>query len=378
MNNELFFKTENRQTRWASFENPLGLKGKAAMENGGAKGHAFEKFEAGETKLLLDTDGPGIINGMWFGISQDPPEILRSLKLEMFWDYDEKPAVSVPFPDFFCAMLGRPRKFESVFFSNPEGRSYNSFVKMPFFKHARITVTNEGNQPIKHIFYDIRYTLMPLDEDEILYFHSFWNRENPTTLTKDYTILPKLVGKGVYLGMNMSVRWDKSYARAWFGEGEVKIYVDGDEEYPTLCGTGTEDYIGTAWSQGEFSNMTQGCLIADRNNRMFTFYRFHTNDPVYFDYDIIAQVQSMGGQEKYEVLKAIENGAPIKIVAADEDGVCVHLYEQDFKLNQDSNNCWYNFYHEMDYTSTAYFYLDRTSSNLPSLPDVSLRTVGLD
>ena len=377
MNNELFIKTKDRQTRWASFENPLGLKGKGGMDNNGAKGHANERFEAGETKILLDTEGPGIINAMWFGISQESPEILRSIKLEMFWDHEEKPAVSVPFPDFFCAMMGRPRRFESVFFSNPEGRSYNSFVKMPFVKHARITVTNESDQPLKHIFYDVKYTLMPLDANDILYFHAFWNRENPTRLTRDYTILPKQTGKGVYAGMNMSVRWDERYARTWFGEGEVKFYIDGDGEHPTLCGTGTEDYIGTAWGQGEFNNMTQGCLIADRDNRMFSFYRFHTYDPVYFDNDIVVQIQSMGGQEKYELLKVMENGAPIKIVTADQNGVCVHLYEQDFILDHNSTNCWYNYYHEMDYTSTAYFYLDKPSSDLPSLPSLAQRIDGL-
>jgi len=375
--NELYYKTENRQTRWASFENPLGLKGKSAMENGGAKGRAFKRFEAKETKTLLDTDGPGVVDRIWLTIDKSSPEMLRSLKLEMFWDHEEKPAVSVPLPDFFCMMLGRLNKLETVFFSNPEGRSYNSFIKMPFLKHARITLTNESDTPLKHIFYDINYTLMPLDEDKTLYLHAFWNRENPTQLTKDYTILPKVTGKGVFAGVNMSVRWDEKYAGAWFGEGEIKFYIDGDSEYPTLCGTGTEDYIGTAWGQGEFVNMTQGCTIANKENRMYAFYRFHTCDPIYFDTDIVAQIQSMGGEDKYGLLKVMENGAPVKIVTSDVDGNLEHLFLKDFKLDQNSTDCWYNFYHEMDYTSTAYFYLDKPSSNLPPLPDIQRRTEGL-
>lgn len=378
MNNELFYKTENHQTRWSSFENPLGLKGKSGMENGGAKGHAFERFEPGETKTLLDTDGPGVVNRMWITMTQVSPELLRSVKIEMFWDNEVKPAVSVPFPDFFCVMLGRHVAFESVFFSNPEGRSYNSFVKMPFIKHARITVTNESDQLIKHIFYDVNYTLMPLNADEILYFHAFWNRENPTKLTKDFTILPKVTGKGVFAGLNMSVRWDEKYVKAWFGEGEIKFYIDGDTDFPTLCGTGTEDYIGTAWGQGKYANMTQGCLIAEPEKRMFGFYRFHTCDPIYFDNDIVAEIQSMGGESKYKLMEIIDNGAPVKIVTYDIDGNLNHVYEKDFELNRDAPNVWYNFYHEMDYTSTAYFYLDKPSSNLPSLPPLPERTKGLD
>ncbi|MDR1971838.1 MAG: DUF2961 domain-containing protein [Treponema sp.] len=301
--------------------------------------------------------------------------MLRSLRLDMFWDGSEKPAVSVPLGDFFGANLGLPVSFENAFFSNPEGRSFNSFIKMPFLKSARIVLTNESSRKIKRLFYCIHYALCPLPEPA-LYFHAWWNRENPNRLGHDYTILPKIEGKGNFIGVNMGVRTNSGYEDSWFGEGEVKIYLDGDESYPTLCGTGTEDYIGTAWGQGTFINKTQGCLISNSKKGLFSFYRFHVSDPVCFYSDIKVQIQVMGGADKYKMLKIADKGLPIEIVSCDGEKM-EHLYGNSFTLDRNSPDGWYNYFREDDFSSTAYFYYMRPADDLPPLPSIETRAAGL-
>jgi hypothetical protein len=372
---ELFLKEKDRSVRWASFENPLGEKGRAGRENNGAKGRPFGSVEAGASVVLMRAEGSGIVERIWMTIDERDPEMLRSLRLDMFWDSSEKPAVSVPLGDFFGANMGLPVSFESLFFSNPEGRSFNSFIKMPFAKGAKIVLTNESSRRVTRLFDYICYALCPLPEPA-LYFHAWWNRENPNKLEHDYTILSKLEGEGKFIGVNMGVRANAGYEDSWFGEGEVKIYLDGDENHPTLCGTGTEDYIGTAWGQGKFINSTQGCLISDTRRGLFSFYRFHVSDPIYFYSGIKVQIQAMGGAEKYKLLKIIDKGLPVKIVSSDS-GELKHLYGKDFVLDRSSSADWCNYYREDDFSSTAYFYYDKPSHELPPLPSLSARIANL-
>src|SRR5688572_25698616 len=150
---KLYAFNDNIRPRWSSFENITAEKGKGGMENDGAKGHPSDFLNPGETKVLLDVKGPGVINRMWFTIMDRSPEMLRSLKFEMFWDDETKPAVSVPFGDFFSIGLGKTATFNNEFFANPEGRSFNCFIPMPFKKAAKIQITNESDVRLSHIFY---------------------------------------------------------------------------------------------------------------------------------------------------------------------------------------------------------------------------------
>ena len=152
---KLYDLPENVETRWASFENPKAKKGAAAQENKGAKGHPFDRIPAGESIELVNVKGRGVINRIWLTISDRSPEMLRSLKIEMFWDGKSQPAVSVPLGDFFGVGLGKRVAFESAFFSDPEGRSFNCIIPMPFKTGARITVTNESDKQLDAIFYDV-------------------------------------------------------------------------------------------------------------------------------------------------------------------------------------------------------------------------------
>ena len=370
----LYTREQNVSCRLASFENPLGEKARGGTTNNKAKGRPSLFISAGEQVTLLDVKGSGIINRIWMtnrtmvSGGNNASEILRSARIDMYWDGESKPAVSAPLADFFGAAPGIMVKFESAFLSNPEGRSFVSYFSMPFTKSAKIILTNESDKDLDLLFYDISYRLCPLDKDKILYFHAYWNRENPTKLCKDYTILPLLKGAGKYIGTNIGVQINPAYEKIWFGEGEVKIYLDGDNEFPTICGTGTEDYIGTAWGMGEFSNQTQGCLLANKKG-IYSFYRFHIEDAVIFYDDIKIEIQVMGGAPKYDVMRLIDKGVPLMITSRES----TNLYKTDFTLERSSADGFYNFYMESDYSSTAYFYYDKPSSSLPELQPLADR-----
>jgi hypothetical protein len=221
-----------------------------AETNQSAKGNAFEELKSGKSKTLLEIQGAGIIQRMWFTVRDRSPEMIRSLRLRMYWDGESKPAVDVPFGDFFGFGLSQVVKFETALFSNPEGRSFNCMIPMPFRKGARVVITNESPKNIAEVFFDIDFVTMERLDDDALYFHAYWTRQKSPELGKDFEFLPVIKGKGRFLGVNFGVNADTSYGSTWWGEGEVKMYIDNDREYPTFNGTGTEDYIGTAWGQG--------------------------------------------------------------------------------------------------------------------------------
>ncbi|HEY5584763.1 MAG TPA: glycoside hydrolase family 172 protein [Ruminiclostridium sp.] len=358
----LYNKKKKIETHWSSFENITGAKGKGAIDNNGIKGHAFENFISGETKTLLDIEGSGIVNRIWMTVSDRSPEVLKSLRIEMFWDGASTPAVSAPLGDFFCATLGSIVPFENELFSSPEGRSFNTYIPMPFLKKAVIKVKNESKVNLVHLFYDINYSLQPLNNEEIMYFHTCYNRQNPTTLGKDFEIMPKVIGDGRFIGANIGVISNPLFRDSWWGEGEVKVFIDGDIEHPTLVGTGTEDYIGTAWGQGVFSHRYQGCLINDLAIGISTFYRFHIPDPIYFHNDCKVVIQQIGGAFKETLLKIKERGAKFKIISVDEAGKFTGLLNNTCETELEDpaidSKSWCNFLRQDDVSATAYFYLD--------------------
>lgn len=376
---ELYKLPENVHTGWSSFENPTAEKGEGGKENKGAKGHAFNKIRAGEEISLLDIEGSGVVNRIWMTFSDRSPEMLRSLVIEMYWDNAQKPAVAVPLGDFFGIGLGKRVPFESALFTDPEGRSFNCYIPMPFKTAARIIIRNESDKNLGALFYDVNFNRKKF-EDGIGYFHVFWSRDQNTDLGKDFEILPKIKGKGRFLGTNIGVKTAPEYDDTWFGEGEVKMYIDGDTDYPSLVGSGTEDYIGTAYGQGAFSNLYQGSPIADPEKGLFAFYRFHIPDPVYFYDNIKVSIQQMGGAPKEKVKELIKNGTDLIPVTIDSGEGFIKLMEkQDFKdLNDpDLPKGWTNFYRSDDVSATAYFYLDKPSSELPALPSIEERTANL-
>lgn len=373
---ELFDVPRDAATRWVGFENPAGAKGQAARENRGAKGDASRWIKAGDSAVILDYAGAGVIRRIWMTFIDRSPEALRSIRLDIYWDGADKPAVSVPVGDFFGIGLGRMAAFQSALFSDPEGKSFNCYIPMPFKTHARIVFVNQSRAD-ELLFYDVDMTVLKKPLKELTYFHAYWSDNDGIPLGTDFEILPRVRGRGRFLGCNVSVRTDTVYRNTWFGEGEVKMYLDGDGAYPTLAGSGTEDYLGSAWSLGPFNQLYQGAPIVDKQKGTYAFYRYHVPDPVYFQKDCRVTIQQMGGGGR-DVLRAIVRaGGKLKPVSVMTSQGLVKLLETpgypDLFNDSFPADDWVNFYRLDHYAATAYFYLDKPGGTLPPLASVAKR-----
>lgn len=293
-NPTMLYRLTTLQSRAATMENPDAKKGAGGTEGNGIKGSpAIKDFKIGSTATLLDIDGPGMVRHMWMTSHARKPEHYRNLILRMYWEGNEVPSVEVPYGDFFGIAHGAAVPLETELVCMQEGRGMNCYIPMPFAKHARITLTNETDKDIDWLFYQIDFTLGDDVTDRDGRFHASFHRENPCPLGHDFTILETAGGAGIYLGCNFGVR---PLSEGWWGEGEVKMYLDGDRQYPTICGTGTEDYIGSAWGLGEHQTRFQGAPF--NRDGFCSMYRFHVPDPVYFQSGIKVNAQQMGGDLK--------------------------------------------------------------------------------
>jgi hypothetical protein len=265
-------------SRSISFENPTGEPGqggKAASTLGvGLKGAALRYVKPGETVQLADIEGHGTIRHIWMTIDQKP-ELMRKMVLRAWWEAQEYPSIECPLGDFFGCCHGKIAAFQSAAHSVSNSGGMNSWLPMPFVKRAKFTMTNESDQHV-HLYMQITYTLGDEHPDDVGRMHVLFRRENPTTEGKDFEILPLRKNKGRYLGTVIGVR--SLHPELWWGEGEVKMYFDGDKEFPTIVGTGTEDYAGLAWGLDRQAFLYNGCTL---NEKTFaTFYRWHLPDPI--------------------------------------------------------------------------------------------------
>jgi hypothetical protein len=368
---------------WVTAENPTGAPGAGAQENRGGKGHAFETIPVGQSLVLADISGAGTIDRMWMTIEDRSPEALRGLRLEIFWDGARTPAVSVPLGDFFLHGAGQMVPMDTALLASPEGRSFLSYIPMPFRRGARVVVTNESQKQVNLIFYEVNYRRLARQPDDSLYFHAWWSRDRATTLGRDFLILPRVQGRGRLLGASVTVLTNPVYRDAWWGEGEVKIYLDGDRANPSLVGTGTEDYIGTAWGQGAYINRFQGAPVATwEGGGRWTFYRWHVPDPISFARDIEVAMQQMGGARKNIVLDLQRQGAPLIPVTIDP-GSRTNFQQlltrrPQVPLSDPSLPDGHaNFYRSDDVAAVAYFYLDRPENGLPPIAAAAERMAAL-
>jgi hypothetical protein len=296
------FLKRDAESRSLSAENPTGEKGRGAMADPQGAGAARElgrgwkvrpclTLRAGETTALMDHDGPGVIRHMWFTFEK----FYRDVILRIYWDAQDAPSVEAPLGDFLCNAWNRRQNVLALPINvNPSG-GMNIYFPMPFRRHARITVENDSPDDLEGFFYTINYTLEPVPE-EALYFHALWQRSNPLPYGQEYLIVDGIRGQGQYVGTFMA--WQQNNA-GWWGEGEIKMYIDGDEEFPTICGTGTEDYFGGAWGFGDdfsapYLGFRQVTKKSGQVGARMTLYRFHVQDPVFFRTDLKVTVQALG------------------------------------------------------------------------------------
>jgi hypothetical protein len=287
--------------RSVTFENPAGARGAGGTSFGGRKGAPSVGLRPGTRVTLADLTGPGTIRHFWCTVPPAPPEVMRALVLEVFYDGNDEPSISVPLPDFFGAALGRPVAYSSLLTVIAEGRGFNAYFPMPFRKHVRIELHNHSTRYVE-CYYQIDYTLEPSIAEDAGALHATFRRENPTELRRDFVIADGLRGPGRFLGCVVGIRIIDP--GRWYGEGEVKVFRDGDTELPTICGTGLEDYVGSAWTMGPHHGPYAGAPLAVRaprdsmeaisNPEYVGFYRWHVPDPIVFAEHLRVTIQQIG------------------------------------------------------------------------------------
>jgi hypothetical protein len=255
-------------------------------------------IDPGETAKIAEIAGPGVIRHLWFTTHYSA---WRSLLLRVYWEDSSAPAVEVPLGDFFCnGWCVFSQVASQTVAANPHG-GFNSYWAMPFQRAARMTLENVGTEAA-NVYYQVDYALGDVP-DSSLYFHGQWRRSR---VVQDgiHTILDDVDGPGQYVGTYLA--W-QSNSPGWWGEGELKFYFDGDTEWPTICGTGTEDYFGGAWNfevpgQG-YTTFTTAYLGLNQvlapdglyaSQQRFGMYRWHVPDPISFQKNLRVNVQALG------------------------------------------------------------------------------------
>lgn len=292
-------------------ENPTGEKGKGGMAIQGSASEAardlgqgwkvnpFIVIEPGKTFTLADINGQGAIQHIWM----TPTGNWRFSILRIYWDDETTPSVEAPVGDFFAMGWGKYAQISSLAICVNPGSAFNSYWVMPFRKRAKITMENLDGTPLR-LYYQIDYTLTQVPKDAA-YLHAQFRRVNPLPEKEVYTIVDNIKGKGHYVGTYMA--WGVNN-NGWWGEGEIKFYMDGDQQFPTICGTGTEDYFCGSYNfenrekrqYQEFTTPYAGLAQVIRpdglyqSQQRFGLYRWHIVDPVRFESDLRVTIQALG------------------------------------------------------------------------------------
>jgi hypothetical protein len=301
-------RLSNARTRSISPENFTGEKGKGGMAIQGTGqdcardlGQGWKispsiPIEPGETRQLANIDGSGAIQQIWM----TPTGHWRFSILRVYWDDSELPSIECPVGDFFACGWNKYAQVSSLPVCVNPGSAFNCYWEMPFRKKCRITMTNIGSETMK-LYYQINYTLTDV-LDDVAYFHAQFRRTNPLPYKDVYTIVDGVEGWGQYVGTYMA--WGVNNT-GWWGEGEVKFYMDGDTEFPTICGTGTEDYFCGSYNfdvdgYREFTTPYAGLPQVIRpdgvyqSQQRFGMYRWHIMDPIRFDQNLRITIQALG------------------------------------------------------------------------------------
>ena len=302
----------NTHSRAITPENPTGQPGKGGMalegtglKPSGALGQGWKiapsiSIKAGQSFPLAEIQGSGIIRHIWI---TSLGEELRSYILRFYWDGLQIPSVECPMGDFFASGLPKIKQISSLPVCVNPKRAYNCYWLMPFRQACRIVLENRSDEDLI-IYYQIDYTeeLVP---ENILYFHAQFSRVNPLPYKEVYWILEQRKGRGRYVGTYMC--WGVNNS-GWWGEGEMKAYIDGDDEFPTICGTGTEDYFCGSYNfekfdcheYQEFSGPYSGLPVIEYpdgiycSQMRFSMYRWHLLDPILFHSSLSISIQALG------------------------------------------------------------------------------------
>lgn len=336
------------ESRSISFENPTGAKGnggRAASPLGvGRKGSPARLLLPGEEVELANISGSGTIRHMW-ATTFPVPQFLRGAVLRFYWENQKHPSIEVPLGEFFGFANGISQPFQSAIHSVGAKAGMNIWLPMPFTENARITIRNELPQPMP-FFYQIDYTVGDQHSEDVGRLHINFQRQNPTQKNQDFTILPRRLGKGRFIGTVIGVRpSDKN----WWGEGEMKAYIDGDTTLPTINGSGAEDYVGLSWGLQPNAFLYNGSNYREKNDSgdtgIISMYRWHLVDPIYWKKEARISIQQIG-----------HNGDE----PAGLDDYLADLYER-----------------EDDWSAASFWYQTIPSKPLPVMPEVEARIANL-
>lgn len=329
MNMGNLYRLSDAKSRSISPENITGEKGKAGMADPadkdkinvanaayaardlgtGWKVNPYVRIKPGETFTMAEIEGPGAIQHIWM----TPAGKWRFAIFRIYWDGETNPSVECPVGDFFGMGWGQYAPLVSSAICVNPGSAFNSYWTMPFRKKCRITMENISDQDQMTLYYQVDYTLTDVPDDAAC-FHAQFRRQNPD-VTSDYTIIDGIKGKGHYVGVYLALGVNNN---GWWGEGEIKFFIDGDTKFPTICGTGTEDYICGSYDfdtkkknaagveetvYTEFCTPYSGLHQVIRGDghynvmQRFGMYRWHIMDPVRFEKDIKVTIQDLGWRQ---------------------------------------------------------------------------------
>lgn len=323
-------RTSDAHTYSISPENPTGAKGQGGRAKEGSGANAARELgqgwkvspsiqvQPGQTYTLADIDGSGQIEHIWM----TPTGNWRLSILRMYWDGETDPSVEVPVGDFFAMGWNKFAPITSLAICVNPGSGFNSYWPMPFRKKARITLENLDDKPM-WIYFQIDYSKATVPADAA-YFHAQFRRVNPVPFKQVYTILDGVEGKGQYVGTYLA--WGV-HNDGWWGEGEIKFYIDGDTDFPTINGTGTEDYFNGAYDfedpvthqydtfTSPYSGLAQ-VIKPDgvyQSQQRFGMYRWHIPDPIRFNHDLRVTIQDLGWQSGGRFLPLMDDISSVAI-----------------------------------------------------------------
>lgn len=320
MNMGNLYRLSNAKTRSISPENFTGEKGKGGMADPitdkekinqanahhgaktlgqGWKVNPYVNIGPNETFTLAEIEGPGSIQQIWM----TPTGEWRKTIIRFYWDDEKEPSVECPIGDFFCSGWGLYSPLSSLAVCVNPGSAFNCYWQMPFRKKCKITMENIDPNNEMRVYYQINYTLTEVPEDAA-YFHAQFRRSNPN-INSDHVLVDGIKGKGQYVGTYIAWQVNNN---GWWGEGEIKFFMDGDKKFPTICGTGTEDYFcgsynfenKTTHQYEEFTTPYAGLhqiIRPDgvyRSQQRFGMYRWHILDPIRFEKDLKVTIQDLG------------------------------------------------------------------------------------
>ena len=320
MNMGNLYRLSNAQTRSISPENFTGEKGKggmatleekdipnranafdAALDLGrGWKVNPYIQIQSGETVTLAEIEGSGAIQHIWM----TPSGNWRFSIIRIYWDDETEPSVECPVGDFFCMGWNEFAHLSSLAVCVNPGSAFNRYWPMPFHKKCKITMENINDADPMTLYYQIDYTLTEVPADAA-YFHAQFRRSNPNE-TSVYTIVDGIKGKGQFVGVYLA--WGVKN-NGWWGEGEIKFYIDGDTKFPTICGTGTEDYFCGSYGFDRNGKYTEFCtpysglvqvICPDgtyRSQQRFGLYRWHIADPIRFENGLRITIHDLGWRQ---------------------------------------------------------------------------------